>query len=108
MTRSSSRSDELAPVPADWRAVRREEMLEVVKTSVSIPDDVFEAAKRLAKRMNKSRSALYTEAVAQYLARHDADAETEAMNAACDAAAAPPDDEILRSAARRVLERTEW
>jgi predicted transcriptional regulator len=79
-----------------------------VKTAVSIPDDVFEAAERLAKRLNMARSALHAEAVAQYLARHDTDAVTEAMNAACDAVAGAPDDRFLRSAARRVLERTEW
>ncbi len=55
-----------------------------MKTAVSIPDDVFEAAERLAKRLKKPRSVLYAEAVAQYLARHDSDAVTEAMNAACE------------------------
>lgn len=78
-----------------------------MKTAVSIPDDVFEAAERLAKRLNKARSTLYAEAVAQYLARHDSDAVTDAMNAACEAIGEGTNG-FTAVAARRVLERGEW
>ena len=45
-----------------------------MKTAISIADSVFEAADELARRLGISRSALYTEAVAKYVARHrDAD-----------------------------------
>ena len=39
-----------------------------MKTAISIPDDIFESADRLAKRLNMSRSELYTRAVRQYIA----------------------------------------
>ncbi len=39
-----------------------------VKTAVSIPDQLFEAADRLARRRNMSRSALYAEALELLLA----------------------------------------
>lgn len=78
-----------------------------MKTAVSIPDDVFEAAERLAKRLNKARSALYAEAIALYVARHDPEAVTDAMNAACDAIGQEADD-FTKAAARRALERAEW
>ena len=41
-----------------------------VKTAVSIPDPLFEAADRLARRRNMSRSALYAEALELLLADH--------------------------------------
>ena len=47
-----------------------------VKTAVSIPDPIFEAADRLARRRRISRSALYAEALELLLAgQADADAE---------------------------------
>lgn len=47
-----------------------------VKTAVSIPDPIFEAADRLARRRRISRSALYAEALELLLASQvDADAE---------------------------------
>lgn len=38
-----------------------------MKTAVSLPDAVFEAAERLAKRRGMSRSELYAQAIAQYV-----------------------------------------
>ena len=38
-----------------------------MKTAISIPDDIFQAAEELSKRLGLSRSALYTKAVAAFL-----------------------------------------
>lgn len=38
-----------------------------MKTAISIPDEVFVSADRLAKRLNMSRSELYTRAIREYL-----------------------------------------
>lgn len=38
-----------------------------MKTAVSIPDRVFEAAERLAKRLGMSRSELYSRAVSEFV-----------------------------------------
>jgi predicted transcriptional regulator len=78
-----------------------------MKTAISIPDKVFRDAERLAERLQKSRSQIYTEAVAEYLARHDPDAITEQINAVCDEVDTRPDP-FVAAAARRILERTEW
>jgi metal-responsive CopG/Arc/MetJ family transcriptional regulator len=43
-----------------------------LKTVVSIPDDAFAGAERLAKRTKKSRSQLFSDAVREYVARHAA------------------------------------
>jgi predicted transcriptional regulator len=78
-----------------------------MKTAVSIPDDVFEGAERLARRTKKSRSQLFSDAVREYVARHAPDEVTEAMNRVCDALGSTQ-DKFVSEAARRILERTEW
>lgn len=78
-----------------------------MKTAVSIPDDVFQGAERLARRTKKSRSRLYGDAVKEYLARHAPDEITEAMNRACEEFG-QPEGKFVAEAARRVLERSEW
>jgi predicted transcriptional regulator len=79
-----------------------------MKTAVSIPDDVFAGAERLARRTKRSRSDIYTEAVREYVARHSGDAVTEAMNSVVDQAGNGGGDGFVSLAARRTLERTEW
>jgi len=78
-----------------------------MKTAISLPDAVFRDAERLARRLKKSRSNLYTEAVAEYVARHEPEAVTEALNQLAKKIDAGP-DEFASAAARRVLERSEW
>ena len=78
-----------------------------MKTAISIPDDVFEDAERLARRTKKSRSQLFSEAVKEYVARHASDEITEAMNRVC-AEVGNQRDEFVKRAARRTLERSEW
>ena len=51
-----------------------------MKTAISLPDAIFQEAERLARRLKKSRSELYKEAVAEYVARHEPEAVTEALN----------------------------
>ena len=78
-----------------------------MKTAISIKSDVFQKAERLARRMKKSRSRLFSDAVAEYVARHAPDEVTEAMNAAVREAGAEV-DEFAAAAARATLERSEW
>ena len=78
-----------------------------MKTAVSLPDRMFEEAERLARRLRKSRSQLYREAVAEYVARHDPDAITEAMDRVCGIVDTRP-DAFAAETARRILERSEW
>ncbi|MGC1275738.1 MAG: ribbon-helix-helix domain-containing protein [Planctomycetaceae bacterium] len=78
-----------------------------MKTAISLPDNVFRAAEKHARRTRKSRSQLYAEALAEYLARHGSDEVTEAMNAVV-AQLGESSDVFTAAAAQRVLERTEW
>ncbi|MDE0350126.1 MAG: hypothetical protein OXM56_10540 [Gammaproteobacteria bacterium] len=43
-----------------------------MKTTISIPDEVFEAAERMAKTLGLSRSQLYTRAVSEFVGRRRA------------------------------------
>jgi metal-responsive CopG/Arc/MetJ family transcriptional regulator len=78
-----------------------------MKTAVSIPDDVFQGAERIARRSKKSRSQLYSEALREYVARHSPDEVTEAMNRVVDTLKEPIDP-FVREAGRRTLVRNEW
>lgn len=78
-----------------------------MKTAVSIPDEIFRGAERLARRTKISRSQLFSEAVKEYLQRHAPDEVTEAMNRVCQESE-PARDDFVSSAASRVLHNQEW
>jgi len=78
-----------------------------MKTAISVPDDVFKRAERLARRSKKSRSRLFSDALQEYVARHSPDEITEAMNSVCDEVG-DTKDPFVSAAARRTLEKTEW
>lgn len=78
-----------------------------MKTAISIPDEVYQGAERLARRTKKSRSRLVSDALREYLARHAPDEVTDAMDRAC-AEAGGARDQFTSAATRRVLERNEW
>jgi metal-responsive CopG/Arc/MetJ family transcriptional regulator len=78
-----------------------------MKTAVSIPDEVFEKVERLARRAGRSRSEVFSAALAEYVARHAPDEVTEAMNRVC-ADLGDQGDEFVTVAGRQLLENTEW
>jgi metal-responsive CopG/Arc/MetJ family transcriptional regulator len=78
-----------------------------MKTAVSIPDEVFDRADRLARRVRQSRSEVFSRALREYLARHAPDEVTEAMDRVC-AEVGDQRDEFVAVAARQTLERSEW
>jgi antitoxin MazE6 len=53
----------------------------VVKTAISIPDRLFHAAERAAKRQKVSRSRFYARAVEAYLKRQEAKGVKDALDA---------------------------
>jgi Arc/MetJ-type ribon-helix-helix transcriptional regulator len=78
-----------------------------MKTAISLPDDVFVQAERLARRLRKSRSELYRDALSEFVARHDSNAVTEAMDRVADLVDTRA-EAFSTAAARRVLSRSEW
>ncbi|MEK7703366.1 MAG: ribbon-helix-helix protein, CopG family [Myxococcota bacterium] len=78
-----------------------------MKTAISLPDPLFERAERFARRLKKSRSEIYRDAVSEYLMRHDADEVTEALDAIA-ARAETRADAFVASAAHRLLRGEQW
>ncbi len=61
----------------------------------------------MARRLKKSRSEIYSRAVAEYVARHAAEQVTEAMDRVWGELGPDP-TKFAEAASRRILERTEW
>jgi len=78
-----------------------------MKTSISLPKDVFEKAERLAKKARKSRSQLYCEALREDVARHSPDDVTEALDRAIEQNG-QPEERFVALASARTLARVEW
>ena len=51
-----------------------------MKVAISLPDTIFEAAETLARELNKPRSQLYAEAIAEYLGKYADSAITRQLN----------------------------
>jgi metal-responsive CopG/Arc/MetJ family transcriptional regulator len=78
-----------------------------MKTAISIPDEVFRQADKLARRTGVSRSQLVSDALREYVARHAPDEVTDAMNRVVDAVGSA-EDAFIAASARRLLHKTEW
>lgn len=78
-----------------------------MKTAVSVPDDVFEGAERLARRESRSRSEVYSAALREYVARHDPDEIADALDRVV-ADLGEGVDSFVTAAIRRTFESTDW
>ena len=78
-----------------------------MKTAISIPDPLFEAADQVAKELAISRSELYSKAVAEFVAAHSGDSITEKLN---EVLANEPNelDPVLVEMQMRVLRNDPW
>lgn len=80
-----------------------------MKTAISLPDPLFEAAERLARQLGKSRSQLYAEALREYLERHRDEDITRRLNEIYDAEPELAElDPILAALQYRSLPKEEW
>ena len=78
-----------------------------MKVAISIPDDLFESAETLGKRLGVSRSRLYATALTDFLAKHRGRKVTERLNAvyAREESRLPAS---IRRAQRRSVGRDAW
>ncbi len=67
-----------------------------MKTAISIPDEVFNAAERTAKRLGVSRSELYANAVRDYIETHVSEQITEKLDEVYSVEASSLDPVILQ------------
>ncbi len=79
-----------------------------MKTAVSVPDDLFAQADRLAKRSRRSRSEVYSAALREYVARHAPDEVTAGIDAVLGDLGETGADAFAVAAARRTLGAAEW
>jgi len=78
-----------------------------VKTAISIPDPIFEAAEDLAKKMGISRSELYARAVDGFVQTRRGEEITAALNRLY--AEEPSDlDPVLAQLQFNALRREDW
>ncbi len=75
-----------------------------MKTAISIPDDVFLEADQLARRLKKSRSELYSQAMREYLYRNSTDVITRQLNEVLDKVGTDVDP-FVKAAGESVLRR---
>lgn len=78
-----------------------------MKIAVSIPNDLFESAEALGKRLGLSRSRLYATALAEYLAKNRGRKITDQLNAVYGTEESRLDSRERRLQ-RRSLERDRW
>jgi hypothetical protein len=78
-----------------------------MKTAVSVPGVLFERADKLARKMKKSRSQLYSDAISEYVSRHDPADVTKVLDELYSDFDSRP-HRSLSEAARQVLVSTEW
>ena len=78
-----------------------------MKVALSIPDELFDSAETLGKRLGVSRSRLYATALADYVARHQGRKVTARLDAVYGAEQSRLDTSLRRAQARS-LPRYSW
>ncbi len=78
-----------------------------MKVAVSVPDPIFDAAEHLVRELRVSRSQLYSQALAAYLATCGVAAITARLNAV-HANESAHIDHALAQAQLRVLDHETW
>jgi hypothetical protein len=69
---------------------------DIMKTAISVPDDVFRTAESFARQQQLSRSALFTRAVEEFLSRHRHEGVTERLNRVYAREVSPLDPALSR------------
>jgi len=78
-----------------------------MKTAVSIPDSIFDAAEQIADRLGVSRSELYSRALAEFVREHRSDKVTQALNRVYSKHPSPMDP-VLEKIQYASLPDEEW
>jgi metal-responsive CopG/Arc/MetJ family transcriptional regulator len=80
-----------------------------MKTAISIPDEIFEQAERLAKTRGWSRSELYANAVSAFVHSERVSGVREKLDTVYgDAADDSTVDPLLADAQARVIAKEKW
>ena len=78
-----------------------------MKTAISLPDDLFSLAEKLAAARGMSRSELYATALRAYIETHAREDLLDRIDAACERLdTSLPED--MAAVNRRALRKNEW
>ena len=78
-----------------------------MKVALSIPDELFETAETVSRRLGVSRSRLYATALAEFLAKHRGRKVTDRLNTIYGVEESRVEPGVRRLQ-RRSLERDSW
>jgi metal-responsive CopG/Arc/MetJ family transcriptional regulator len=78
-----------------------------MKIALSIPDELFESAETLGKRLGISRSRLYATALAEFVVKHRGRKTTERLNAVYSSEESGV-DATTRRLQHRSIDRESW
>jgi metal-responsive CopG/Arc/MetJ family transcriptional regulator len=78
-----------------------------MKTAISIPDSIYNAAEKLTAHLGMTRSAFYTEAIKQFLIEYRNDRITEKLNTVYEKESSKFDPVFMRMQSIS-LEEDEW
>lgn len=78
-----------------------------MKTAISLPDDLFAEAERVAKRLKLSRSKLYARAIAEYVNTQKSKNVTERLNEIYQKESSKLDP-VLRKLQLKSLPHEDW
>ncbi|MEN8006222.1 MAG: hypothetical protein ABFS42_04365 [Candidatus Krumholzibacteriota bacterium] len=79
-----------------------------MKTAISLPDELFEAAERVARRLGLSRSELYQRALAKFIESQNSAAITSELDEVYSAENRGRLDPVLDGLQRASLVREDW
>lgn len=78
-----------------------------MKIAISVPDPIYRAAEKAARRLRVPRSQFYSRAVEAYLRQAAREDVTERLNAVYTEESQEPDP-FLQAAAKSTFRRTKW
>lgn len=78
-----------------------------MKTAISVPDNVYESAEKLANRLGKSRSQLYAQALSSYIDRHQKYQVTKKLDEVYGDDKSPVDTGLMKLQLKS-LPREDW
>ena len=79
-----------------------------MKTAISIPDDLFEAAEKMARKLKISRSELYQQAVTHFLQQHGSDIVRESLDRVYAKKSNRGLDPLIRAAGEHIITDEDW
>lgn len=99
---------EMLSFRADLDSWYNQSYTEDMKTAISLPDDLFRTAERVARSLGLSRSQLYQKALAAFLERYNDEAITDTLNKVYTSRKKMGLDPVLDQLQRASLPREDW